>query len=323
MLDVGQLSRVLNRNCCLARCVFATSRGRDKGLDCGNQGKSARGLHAFGLDRCRRTERGPFCLVSGGVKQRYGVKEVGELAVFANPPLEEQAKRAKRRSFMATTSKTSEYGGVAEFPKQSGAEELANTVTHGMGMVLSVTGTGVLLGFAWRQGMSPAQLFATLLYCLSLIAVYAASTFSHALQEPHRKHLFRVLDQAVIYCLIAGTYTPFIFLYLPSRQSWLVFAMVWSLALVGFISKVLLKHRIDAVAVANYVLLGWVPAATMFYLLPFDCLMWMLVGGCFYTAGAFFLTFDQRVPFFHTAWHTFVLLASAVHFYGVLHYTVV
>ncbi|MFW6170433.1 MAG: PAQR family membrane homeostasis protein TrhA [Planctomycetota bacterium] len=223
---------------------------------------------------------------------------------------------------MATTTKTSTYE-FFEFPNQSEAEELANTLTHGMGLVLSITGSAALLGFAVRQGMAGDQFFATMLYCLSLIAVYAASTFSHALQEPHRKYLFRVLDQAVIYCLIAGTYTPFIFLYLPARQSWLVFAIVWGLALLGFGSKVLLKHRVDAVVVANYVLLGWVPAVAIFYLLPFDCLMWMLLGGCLYTAGALFLTFDQRVPFFHAAWHAFVLLASAVHFYGVLHYTVV
>ncbi|MFW6114541.1 MAG: PAQR family membrane homeostasis protein TrhA [bacterium] len=223
---------------------------------------------------------------------------------------------------MATITKMSGYKSY-EFPKQSEAEELANTVTHGMGMVLSITGTAVLLGFALHQGIAAGQLFATLLYCASLISVYAASTFSHALQEPHRKYVFRVLDQAVIYCLIAGTYTPFILLYLPGHRSWLVFGIVWGLALAGFVSKVLLKHRVDAVVVANYVLLGWVPAAALFYLLPFDCLMWMLVGGCLYTGGAFFLTFDQRVPFFHAAWHAFVLLASAVHFYGVLHYTVV
>lgn len=219
---------------------------------------------------------------------------------------------------MSCSNRTFEYA----FPKQSDAEELANTVTHGLGMVLSITGTIALLGFALRQGTSWMQLFATLLYGLSLTAVYAASTFSHAIQEPRRKHLFRVLDQAVIYCLIAGTYTPFIFLYLPPDRRWFIFSIVWVLALIGFLSKTLLKHRIDTVAVVNYVLLGWVPAAAMFYLMPLDCLIWMLVGGCLYTAGAFFLSFDQRVRFFHAAWHGFVLLASAIHFYGVLHYTV-
>lgn len=220
---------------------------------------------------------------------------------------------------MASYSDTYEY----EFPKQTDAEELANTLTHGIGMVLSFTGTIALLAIAWRQGMEPPQFFATLLYGISLTAVYAASTFSHAIQEPRRKHLFRVLDQAVIYCLIAGTYTPFIIVYMPADRKWLLFAIVWALAIFGFVSKALLKHRIEAVAVVNYILLGWLPAAAMFYLMPVDCLTWLFIGGCLYTAGALFLTLDQRVPFFHTAWHGFVLAASAVHFFAVLHFTVV
>ncbi len=220
---------------------------------------------------------------------------------------------------MATFSESCEY----EFPKQSDAEELANSVTHGMGTLLSAVGTIALLAIALRQDASVTQLFATLLYGMSLTAVYAASTLSHAVQEPRRKHLFRVLDQAVIYCLIAGTYTPFILMYLPADRKWWIFGGVWLLAIFGFFSKTLLKHRIEAVAVANYILLGWVPAATMFYLMPFSCLMWLFVGGCLYTVGALFLTFDQRVPFFHTLWHGFVLAASAVQFYAVLHYTVV
>lgn len=219
---------------------------------------------------------------------------------------------------MATYSESCEY----EFPKQTNAEEFANTLTHGMGMVLSATGTVALVVIGLHQGITQTQLFATLLYGLSLTAVYAASTFSHAIQEPRRKHLFRVLDQAVIYCLIAGTYTPFILLYLPAERKWLLFVVVWALALFGFASKALMKHRIETVAVVNYIMLGWLPAAVMFYLIPFDCLMWLFVGGCLYTAGAFFLTYDQHVRFFHTAWHGFVLAASAIHFYAVFQYTV-
>jgi len=190
-------------------------------------------------------------------------------------------------------------------------------------MVLSAAGTVALLAISVHQHAPLGQFLATLLYGTSLTAVYAASTLSHAIQEPRRKHLFRVLDQAVIYCLIAGTYTPFIFAYAPSVHRWLLLSAVWALASFGFVSKMFWKHRIDSVAVANYILLGWVPAATMFYLMPMDCALWLLVGGCLYTGGAFFLTFDQHVPFFHTAWHGFVLLASAIHFFAVLHYTIV
>jgi hemolysin III len=220
---------------------------------------------------------------------------------------------------MATYSESYEY----EFPKQSDAEELANTVTHGAGTVLSVAGSVALLSLAWQHNATGTQFLAVLLYGVSLIAVFAASTLSHAIQEPHRKHLFRVLDQAVIYCLIAGTYTPFIFMYLPSDRKWLMFGIVWALAIFGFLSKALLKHRIETVAVVNYILLGWVPAAAMFYLMPTDCMLWLFVGGCLYTAGALFLTFDQHVPFFHTAWHAFVLIASAIHFFAVMQFTIV
>jgi hemolysin III len=208
-----------------------------------------------------------------------------------------------------------------EFPKQSSAEEVANTVTHGVGTVLSAAGTVALVILAVYHRASFGQLLATLVYGASLTGVYAASTFSHAFQEPRRKRFFRVLDQAVIYCLIAGTYTPFILAYMPPQRKWAVFVLVWTLATAGFLSKVCLKHRIEAVVVANYILLGWLPAMAMVSLMPLDCMVWMACGGVLYTVGTLFLTFDQRVPFFHATWHLFVLGASAFHFFAVLHYT--
>lgn len=210
-----------------------------------------------------------------------------------------------------------------EFPKQSVAEEIANTVTHGIGLCLSVIGFVGLLILGSRLQLGLEQLVGITLYGAALIAVFGASTFSHAIQEPRQKQFFRVLDQAVIYCLIAATYTPFILAYMPPERKWLLFAVVWSLAAVGFLSKALLKHRVEMVAVANYILLGWVPAAAMVNLMPFNCVMWMLAGGILYTLGALFLTLDQRVPFFHATWHAFVLGASAVHFFSVLHFTMI
>lgn len=220
---------------------------------------------------------------------------------------------------MATYSESIEY----EFPRQSDAEELANALTHGFGMVLSSVGTAAIVALAIARGAAWGQLVATLVYGLSLTAVYVASTFSHAIQEPRRKQFFRVLDQAVIYFLIAGTYTPFILGYVPGERKWIVLVGVWVLALFGFFSKALLRHRIEAVTVTNYVALGWVPAMVMIHLIPLDCAVWMACGGVLYTVGALFLTFDQRVPFFHTAWHAFVLVASACHFIAVVQYTVV
>jgi hemolysin III len=219
---------------------------------------------------------------------------------------------------MATYSESYEV----EFPKQSGAEEIANTLTHGIGMVLSVAGCVTLLALAVYHHATLAQLFATLVYGASLTAVYAASTLSHAIQEPRRKQFFRILDQAVIYCLIAGTYTPFILTYLSAERKWIVLVAVWVFAAWGFVTKAFLKHRIEAVVVANYVLLGWLPAMAMISLIPLDCGLWMACGGILYTFGALFLMLDQRVPFFHTTWHTFVLAASVCHFFAVIHYTI-
>jgi hemolysin III len=218
---------------------------------------------------------------------------------------------------MATCTESYEI----EFPKQSGAEEVANTVTHGLGMVLSALGTVALLLLAIYHHATLGQLLATLVYGLSLTAMYVASTFSHAFQHPGRKQFFRVLDQAVIYCLIAGTYTPFILAYMPPQRKWAVFAFVWTLATVGFLSKAFLKHRVEAVVIANYILLGWVPAMAMVSLMPLDCMVWMACGGVLYTVGTLFLTFDQHVPFFHATWHLCVLAASAFHFFAVVHYT--
>jgi len=219
---------------------------------------------------------------------------------------------------MATCSESYQV----EFPKQSNAEEMANTVTHGLGMVLSAAGSVALIVLAVYYRASWGQLLATVIYGASLTAVYTASTFSHAFQRPVRKQFFRILDQAVIYCLIAGTYTPFILAYLPPQRRWLVFVLVWSLAIIGFVSKACLKHRIEAVAVINYILLGWLPALAMVSLMPLDCMVWMACGGVLYTAGTIFLSLDQRVPFFHAAWHLFVLGASAFHFFAVMHYTI-
>jgi hemolysin III len=218
---------------------------------------------------------------------------------------------------MATYNETYEI----EFPKQSMAEEIANSITHGIGLLLSVIGAVALVFLAYQHG-SPAQITGVCVYGSSLIAVYLASTLSHAIQTPRWKHFFRILDQAVIYLLIAGTYTPFMVTYLPSSWRWFLFSLVWGLAISGFLSKAFFKHRINGVVVANYVLLGWVPAAAMVHLLPLSCFLWMLAGGLLYTAGAIFLSLDQRVPFFHAAWHISVMCASFCHYVAVLYFTV-
>jgi hemolysin III len=217
---------------------------------------------------------------------------------------------------MASISQPIKY----DFPYQSMREEIANSITHGLGFFLSAVGAVVLL-FAAGRGLDTWRLAGLTIYALSLVAVYASSTLSHAIQEARWKHLFRILDQATIYLLIAGTYTPFILVFAAPDRRFLVLIIVWGVAILGTISKVVLKHRVNSVDVVNYALLGWLPAIALYNEIPSACLWWMFLGGVSYTVGTVFLSLDQRVPFFHTAWHAFVLGGSAIHYYAIMQYT--
>ncbi len=216
---------------------------------------------------------------------------------------------------MASISEPVEY----DFPRQSMREEIANSITHGVGLFLSIAGAAVLLIAAYRNS-DAWRVAGFSIYAASLIAVYASSTLSHAIQAARWKQLFRILDQAAIYLLIAGTYTPCILIYAPPGRRLPVLCIVWGVAFVGVASKLLLKHRVNSVDVINYALLGWLPAMALYGLVPSECLWWIFLGGVSYTVGTVFLSLDQRVPFFHAAWHAFVLAGSGFHYFAIMHY---
>ncbi len=194
-------------------------------------------------------------------------------------------------------------------------EELVNTITHGFGLVLSLLGSMAII--ATTPLIESGLAIACGVYALSLIAVYAVSTLSHAVQRQQTKHLLQAWDQGVIYLLIAGTYTPFVCLHLSSYAQWMVLGGIWTTALLGFYSKVILRYRVQAFKAHSYVLLGWLPALTMMHLVSFGCLAWMVVGGLMYTVGTLFLVLDRRFRFFHATWHLFVVAGSACHFYAI------
>jgi hemolysin III len=199
-------------------------------------------------------------------------------------------------------------------------EELVNAAIHGIGLVLSIVGAIVLIARSHSQGDAYRVVGCTV-FAMTLIAVYAASTLSHAPLRPRLKHFSRSLDQASIYFLIVGTCMPFALTYLRTGW-WLVFfGLMWAVALCGFVSKILFSHRVEAVAVWIYLLLGWMPIATVPWLIgvvPAAALWWMLVGGLFYSGGTLFLVHDNRYPFFHAVWHVFVIAGSTCHFMTIL-----
>jgi hemolysin III len=201
----------------------------------------------------------------------------------------------------------------------SDSEELANRVTHGLGLVLSIGGALIMaavlgLGDEWRAaGCS--------VYMACLIVLYAMSTLSHTFQSPRLRSLFRSLDQGSIYLLIAATYTPFSLAYLRSTVWWILLGVVWVVALYGFASKVLFAYRVENVSMWPCIVLGGIPFVsipTLLNLVSIGALWWMMIGvGC-YTTGLVFWLNDRRVRHFHAIWHVLVIAGSACHFIGIL-----
>jgi hemolysin III len=204
----------------------------------------------------------------------------------------------------------------------SNSEEVVNALTHGLGLLLSVTGAWILL----RQPSlfaDPVRFVGCVIYAATLVTVYFASTLSHAVSHARWRRIFRILDQASIYLLIVGTYTPISLMYLRSGWWWLLLVLMWTAAIVGFLSKMLFTHRIDAAAVWSYLALAWIPifpAPAYFPLIPAPALWWVMAGGICYTAGTVFLILDRKIHHFHGIWHLFVITGSLCHYWVVYRY---
>jgi len=200
--------------------------------------------------------------------------------------------------------------------------EFANSITHGLGLALSLLAAPILLIAAARG--SAWQFWASVIYAASMISVYAASTCSHFFHKPRLRHLFRMLDQGFIYLFIAGTFTPIAATFLQGGLWWMLPAAIWTVAIAGFISKVFLVHRIERVSVIVPVLLGWMPLAggpALLQVVPAEVIWWMLAGGVCYSLGTFFLIYDHRHVYMHSVWHLLVIAGSACHFIAIWRYT--
>lgn len=200
-------------------------------------------------------------------------------------------------------------------------EERLSTITHGIGIPLSLAALTVLVTFASLYG-DPRHIVTLSLYGTSLVLVYLASTLFHACPagRAKHKHWLRVFDHSAIYGLIAGTYTPFLLVLIGGGWGWSLFGVLWGLAAVGVILKLFFVNRFEVLSVAIYIALGWI--GIIFFRpvllhLPGEAVAWILGGGAAYTAGILFFFWD-RLPFNHAIWHLFVLAGSACHFMAVL-----
>ena len=208
-------------------------------------------------------------------------------------------------------------------PDQTPAEELANALTHAAAAVASLAG-GIWLIAAVERRKDPLMTMGCAVYAASLFAVFTMSTLSHWLQAPRLRGLFRALDQASIYLLIAGSATPFLIRYLvPLGWDW-VLPVLWGLALLWAWDKIR-GHGVNSISVVSYVSLAWLPviaARPVVGAMPAGCTALVLTMGACYMGGIVFLIHDGRRRFFHAVWHVFVIAASACTFAAIAVYVV-
>lgn len=205
----------------------------------------------------------------------------------------------------------------------SAQEELANRITHGAAALASVPAMVVLLVAAARTG-DPYRVVSCAVFAGSLCLFYVISTLYHSLRSARARYVFRVLDHAGIYLVIAASYTPFTLVSMRSGNGWTLFGTVWTLAAAGMLFKSLLTHRLRFLAPVLYIALGWlivVDLEGLLTLVPSGGVTWLIAGGLAYTGGIVFYAID-RIPYNHAIWHLFVVAGSACHYLAVLWYVV-
>jgi len=206
--------------------------------------------------------------------------------------------------------------------KPTVGEEIANSLSHGVGLALALAATPILIVAATRYG-SARNMVGVSIFGGSMIALYLASTLYHALTHDGAKRFFRLMDHGAIFILIAGTYTPFTLGVLRGPMGWTVFGLVWGLAIVGLTIKAVFGARFMWLSVGLYLTMGWLALIATPQLLqrvPLSGLAWILAGGVAYTGGVAFFA-AHRIRYSHFAWHLFVIAGTVCHFFAVLWYS--
>lgn len=214
-------------------------------------------------------------------------------------------------------------GKETETARYTVGEEIANSITHGIGALLAIGGLAVLVGFASSRG-DAWHVVSCSVFGATLVLSYLASTLYHSIPSLKTKQILRTIDHSAIYLLIAGTYTPFMLVNLNGPWGWSIFAAVWSIALAGIIMKATVFGRMRALSTAIYLIMGWIVLIAIkpiIHALDPGGLKLLFMGGVAYTAGVIFYAW-KRLPYSHAIWHLFVLAGSSFHFFAVLFYVI-
>jgi hemolysin III len=202
-------------------------------------------------------------------------------------------------------------------------EELFNSITHGIGALISVAGLVLLIVSSSMYGKLNHIISCTI-FGITLVSLYTASTLYHSFQKPHLKNLFKIFDHSCIYFLIAGTYTPFLLVTIRGVLGWSMFALVWSLTAFGVLFKIFFVHRFKIISTIAYIVMGWIvifAIKPLLLALPAGGIYWLVCGGLAYTLGTIFYAWE-KIPFNHAIWHLFVIAGSVCHFCAIMFYVV-
>ena len=205
---------------------------------------------------------------------------------------------------------------------QTPFEEKLNAITHGFGALLGVSALVLLIIFETQK--TAWSLFSVIVYGMSIIVLFSASTLYHAVSDENKKHYFRIVDHISIYLLIAGTYTPVLLITLHESLGWTLFWVVWGIAAFGVILKIFFTGRFEIFSTLLYLVMGWLIVFDFVNLskaFGSDGILYIFAGGLAYTVGIIFYAIE-KIPFNHVIWHLFVLAGAIFHFFMIFFYVI-
>jgi len=206
---------------------------------------------------------------------------------------------------------------------QSFKEEIANSVSHGVGFLAAIVGSTVLI-FSAVQNSTSTGIVGASVFAFTMLLLYLTSTLYHAFTKNETKSIFRILDHCAIYLLIAGTYTPFTLGVLSGTWGWIMFGCVWGIAVAGIILKIVGGVKFEKLSIILYLAMGWliiIVIKPLWISIPHWGFFWILAGGAAYMAGLGFYA-ARRLPYAHFIWHLFVIAGTACHYIAILKYSI-
>ncbi|MCL6296025.1 PAQR family membrane homeostasis protein TrhA [Jejuia spongiicola] len=205
---------------------------------------------------------------------------------------------------------------------QTPFEEKLNATTHALGVLFGIVALVLLIAFDNQK--TPWSLFSVIIYGISIIVLFAASTFYHAVKSEKRKHYFRIVDHISIYLLIAGTYTPVCLISIEQSLGRTLFFAVWGIAAFGVILKLFFTGRFEVFSTLLYLIMGWLIVfdfTSLSETIGSDGILFLFAGGLAYTVGIIFYAVE-KIPYNHVIWHLFVLAGAIFHFFMIFFYVI-